>query len=138
MTNDSLVAINVYEKSTNKLLNKVIGVPLLFYWDGEGDLFKTILNNQDFKNNYLNFDNYKDYLNCEIGYFYFKFNEDNGNEEYLDSKYSIHEYYHFSDFDNDSLCIDLLCQKMLDLYKVSVKKDYVEIKLEKKNIIKQI
>lgn len=138
MINDSLVAINVYDNSTDKLLNKVKGIPLLFYWNGEGELINIILNNKQFKENYLTFNNYKDYLNCCIGYFFFKFNEENGSEEYEDTSIILHEHYHFSDFETDILAIDLLCDKMINLYKISVKKNDIDIKLEKQNIIKQI
>lgn len=89
MLNDSLVAINIYNKKTNKLLNKSKFIPILFYWNGEGILEKSILTNKEFIENYINnIDISNNLINIYLSYFYFKYNE-NGEEEYVEYNSSL-------------------------------------------------
>ena len=73
MLNDSLVAINIYNKDTKELYNNK-ETPILYYWNGEGDLLQSILNDKQFKDNYINkINNIDVYRNMKMSYFYFCF-----------------------------------------------------------------
>ena len=80
MGNDSLVAINL--TIGNKLINPT-KQPILFYWDGTGDLQEIIKTDETirniFKENCLTYD---DFLSASINYFRFDYVD--GEEKYIE------------------------------------------------------
>ena len=137
MTNDTLVSINVINEKTNTLLN-LSQVPILYYWNGEGDLIKSIINDKSFKDQYIYpIRTYNDYNNRLICFFHFKFNDETGDEEYYDTGVSIKEYFPLSELDKN-ITLDLLQNKMIDLYKISINQDFVITSQDKEETIKQI
>ena len=137
MTNDTLVSINVVDQKNNILLNNTL-VPILYYWNGEGDLIKNIINDKSFRSQYItSIKTYEEYINRSIYYFFFKFNEDTGDEEYTDKSFKISELISFSDL-NDSMVLSLLSEKMKELYKTSLHKDFSNNSFDDVTIIKEI
>jgi len=137
MLNDSLVAINIYDQNTNVLINKSL-VPILFYWNGKGDLLNNILNDEKFKENYLNsildFDTFR---NLEMSYFYFELQED-GKEAYSDHVILISEHVKLKDFNSDQIIYNLIIPHFYNLYKKALKEDYDETKVFNDDIIIEI
>lgn len=131
MVEDSLVAINLYDKNTKKIYNKTL-VPILFYWNGVGDLLESIFKDKDFINGYLNnINKYDDFINLSMSYFYFKFNED-GKEDYLDNTLLIKDYIKFKDFNSDVIIFNLIIPYFFNIYKTAIKEEY-----EKPNVFNQ-
>ncbi len=83
MKNDSLVSINL---TIGNILVNPTKQPILFYWDGTGDLQDIIKTNNDilniFKENCLTYD---DFLSASINYFRFDYinNEEKYVEEFI-------------------------------------------------------
>ena len=74
MTNDSLVSINIYNKQTKELYNDNL-VPILFYWNGNGEIIDNIIKSNYFKDKYLNnINDYEKFINLQLSFFYFKLN----------------------------------------------------------------
>ena len=96
MTNDTLVSINVINEESKVLLNSS-SVPILYYWNGEGKLIENIFSDNSFKAQYISsIKTYEEYKNRAVYYFYFKFNEETGDEEYYDNSIKICNYFSFS------------------------------------------
>ena len=134
MLNDSLVAINIYDQNTNILYNKSL-VPILFYWNGNGDLLEDILRNENFKTNYLdNFKDYESYNNAVISYFFFEFDKDD-KEAYIENSILISDYVKLKDFNSIQIIYKLLIPHLYNLYKMALKKDYDDTKVFNEEII---
>lgn len=126
MINDTLVSINVINQKTNTLLNES-QVPLLFYFNGEGDLKHNIVFNKSFIEKYISkIKSYEDYKNILVCYFDFEFDEKTGDEVYHDEGFYLHEYFHFSDLPINTIAGDLVEDKMKQLYKISTNNEYNE------------
>lgn len=135
--NDSLVAINVYDKITYMLYNKSC-VPILFYWNGQGDLLESILKDEKFKETYLNtIIDYNVFKNLIISYFYFKFGED-GKEIYDDRVESIYKYVKLKDFNSEQIIYQLVIPHFYELYEKALKEKYEDTKVFNKEIITDI
>lgn len=125
MINDTLVSINVINQRTNTLLNES-QVPLLFYYNGEGDLKHSIVFNKSFIEKYISkIKSYEDYKNILVCYFDFEFDEKTGDEVYHDEGFYLHEYFHFSDLPINTIAGDLVEDKMKQLYKTSTNNEYI-------------
>lgn len=137
MYRDSLVAINIYSKESNKLYNKSL-VPLLFYWNGNGELIETILKDNKIVNEYLNtiFD-YEEFLKIKMSYFYFKIN-DNDEEEYIDNTILISNYINLKDFNSDQIIYSLSIPYFYELYEKAIGNKYEKVNVFNKEIILDI
>ena len=95
---DSLVAINIISK--DKLINKN-GVPILFYWNGENTLIKSLYEDESFKsllrNTVINHYNYTD---AKLVFFYFLY--ENGEEKYIEDISMIQNGMPLSSLDDES------------------------------------
>jgi len=137
MYRDSLVAINIYNKESKKLYNKSL-VPLLFYWNGEGELLETIIKDQKIINEYLdNISDYNEFLNIEMSFFYFKIN-DNDEEEYIDDSILISDYIKFKDFFSEQLIYNLIIPYFYELYEKAIGSKYEKVNVFNKEIILDI
>lgn len=94
----SLVAINL---TTNNKLENPNEVPILFYWNGEGDLKETIFSDLEFltlvKSNVLTF---QKYAIAKVSWFYFKGSDNEDDEIYYDEILNI----------QDNLTLESLCK----------------------------
>jgi len=88
MLNDSLVSINIYNEKTGEIKNKNEYIPILFYWDGNNSLENSIINNDEFIDNYINKIDNNELLYIRLAYFYFRINENN-EEEYIQYNKSL-------------------------------------------------
>ena len=137
MIHDTLVAINIYDQNTNVLINKSL-VPILFYWNGKGDLVNCILNDNKFKENYLDtILDYETFRNLEMSYFHFELQED-GTEAYSDTAILISEHVQLKDFNSDQIIYQLIIPHFYELYKKALKEEYEETKVFNKDIIIEI
>jgi len=129
MQNDSLVAINI--TCDNKLLNPT-KMPILFYWDGNGNLFDELLKEESFINlindKCLNIAMFtKTILSC----FYFK----DENEQYTEFESDIQNIIEI----NSDLSYDYIISICMKLYKLSMKKEFENFnKLNRSDLIKDI
>ena len=119
MERDSLVAINIVN-AENKLLNKS-GVPMLYYWDGTIDIIESLSNDTEFID-YVKTLIIKpeDYLNINICYFYFQYNE-KGDEVYSDLNVKIHNLIGLDKFDSEGIVLSFIEKHFKVLYKNSFK-----------------
>jgi len=120
MDRKSLVAINIV--LGDKLINPK-HTPILFYWDGEGDLENIIYDSQEIKNILVkNIHSLSDYNKTSIAYFYFYYN-DEGHEQIVEE--ITHVAYHCTiDEFGDSIYEELTFPIFQYLYKCSFKEDY--------------
>jgi len=128
---DSLVSINIYRNDEFKIINKI---PLLYYWNGEGDLLECILSDKQFKEKYLDKITLDDAKHFQLGYFYFKYDE-NDNEQYTENIVDIYDYLDLSKFDSLNMTYELVIKHMFELYKLSMKVDYNDVKVFNEEII---
>ena len=128
---DSLVSINIYRDDEEKIINKI---PLLYYWNGEGDLLTSILSDKQFKEKYLDKISLDNAKHLQIGYFYFKYDEDD-NEQYIENITNIYDYLDLSNFDSLNMIYELIKKHMFELYKLSMKEDYDDVKVFNEEII---
>lgn len=128
---DSLVSINIFHDEQQKIINKV---PLLFYWNGDGNLIYNILNDKSFVEKYLDKMNLDSYKHLQIAYFYFKYDEDN-NEQYIDNIVNVFNYLDLAKFDSTNIVYELIIKYMFELYKTSMKEDYGDTKVYNDEII---
>ncbi len=120
MLNDSLVAFNIYNKETGKLYNKTGYTPILYYWNGEGDVVEEILTNDNFIQKYLkDIDNENDLNNINIALFYFKYIDDY-QEDYIETNIEVNDHIDLSSFDSTTLIIDILYNRLIHLYQMSI------------------
>lgn len=137
MYRDSLVSINIYDKESKKLYNKSL-VPLLFYWNGEGELLNNIINDKKFINEYLNnIIEYKDFINLEMSFFYFKINENN-EEEYSDKSILISDYIKLNEFSSNQIIYNLIIPYFYELYEKAIGNKYEKLNVFNKEIILDI
>lgn len=129
MKNDSLVAINL--TYNNKLLNPS-NVPILFYWDGNGNLINEIIKDESFLSLIIKkCFNLEMYTNSILSYFYFK----DENETYTEHEINIQDIINV----NSDLSYQYITSICLKLYKLSMKKEFNNInKLENIELIKDI
>jgi len=128
---DSLVSINIYRDDEEKIINKI---PLLYYWNGEGDLLINILSDKQFKEKYLDKISLDSAKHLQLGYFYFKYDQDD-NEQYIENIINIYDYLDLSKFDSLNVIYELIKKHMFRLYKLSMKEDYDDVKVFNEEII---
>ena len=131
MNIDTLVAINIFNENKNNIINKI---PILFYWNGEGDLINSIFNDQNFIDKYFNNLNYNDYCNLKLGYFYFKYN-DKYEEIYTDNIVNISEYLKIDKFNSKNIIYELILKHLFALYEQTLKVKYKDVKIYNEEII---
>lgn len=120
MINDSLVSINVL--SNDVLLNKS-KVPILYYWNGEGNLIESILFDEYFINNYINtIKSIEEFNSIELAFFYFNY-EDNI-ESCENNIIYIKNYINFNQFESHHIVNELLFDKFVELYKIAFNEEY--------------
>ncbi len=123
MLNDSLVAFNIYNKQTNKLLNKNRFMPILYYWNGEDDLLFEMINSDKFIKNYLKDIYDEDTLNkIAISYFYFNY-DDNREEKYTENDILIKDYVSFENL-NKMVILDIIYYRLKSLYKICMNEEF--------------
>ena len=131
MLNDSLVAFNIYNKQTNKLLNKTRFMPVLYYWNGDNDLLFEMINSDKFIKNYLNNIYDEDTLNkIAISYFYFNY-DDNQEEKYTENTILVKDYVNFENL-NKNVLLDIIYNRLKTLYKICMYEEFsrnIEISL---------
>lgn len=134
MLNDSLVAINIYNKDTKELYNNK-ETPILYYWNGEGDLLQSILNDKQFKDNYINkINNIDVYCNMKMSYFYFCFS--GGDELYIDNSVLLSDYVPLSSIESYSIVLKTIINHLYDLYSKAFNgKSYDKLKVFNEDII---
>jgi hypothetical protein len=128
---DSLVSINVFHEEQQKIINKI---PLLYYWNGEGDLLMNILNDESFKTKHLDKINLDTYKHLQLAYFYFKYDEEN-NEHYIENIVNVFDYLDLSKFDSINIIHELIVKYMFEVYKMSMKVEYSHTKVYNDEII---
>ena len=135
MENDSLVAINIYNKDTKELYNNK-ETPILYYWNGDGDLLQCILNDKQFKDNYISkINNIDIYCNMKMSYFYFCYDEDN-NEQYVDNSVLLSDYISLNSFDSYSIVLKIIINHLYDLYSKAFNgKSYEKLNVFNEDII---
>lgn len=128
---DSLVSINIFHENQQKIINKI---PLLFYWNGEGNLLSNILKDESFIRKYLDKINLDAYKHLQLAYFYFKYDEEN-NEQYVDNIINLFDYLDLSKFDSKNIVYELITKYMFELYKISMGSNYGDVKIYNEEII---
>ena len=131
MNNDSLVSINIFHEHQQKIINKI---PLLFYWNGEGDLLTNIFRDESFIKKYLDKINLDAYKHLQLAYFYFTYDE-NDEEQYVDNIINIFDYLDLSIFDSKNIVYELIIKHMFNLYKISMGISYDDTKIYNDEII---
>lgn len=128
---DSLVSVNVYHDKELRTLNKV---PLLYYWNGNGNLLECILYDNSFKEKYLDKISLETFKHLQLAYFYFKYDE-NDNEQYIENIINISEYLDLSKFESINMIYELIIKYMFKLYNIALKEDYEDVKIYNEEII---
>ena len=118
----TLVAINVIGLNGKLLNNK--NIPLLFYWDGEGDIKDSLKSNSEFieflNNNVINFEHY---TYAQISLCYFK-SDENKNETYADLVFNVQDVFLLSYFNENTLYKTYLLHHFLYLYESAYHEKY--------------
>lgn len=122
MNNISLVSINIIQKENKQLLNKTNGVPILYYWDGNGDLLESIINNEDFKHKHFENLNYDNYINLSIAYFYFTLD----NEEYIDNIVNLKDYLLFDNEIFENMHYNIILEYLEKLFEICTKEKFIK------------
>lgn len=120
---DSLVAINLLDKTNNTLINPTL-VPLLFYWNGEDDVVSELRNNQEFIDFIAKHITELNYTNTDIGLFYFTYI--NETEDYKEINKGIQDVIYLNMFNSDNIVNHYIKKHFCELYKISLKQDYPE------------
>lgn len=137
MKNDSLISINIYNKETKELYNND-GVPILYYWNGEGDLLQSILDDKQFRDKYVNKINSIDiYNNIKMSYFYFCYDEE-GNEKYVDNSVLLSDYISLNSFESYSIVLKTIIYHLYELYSKAFNKSYEKVNVFNEDIIENI
>ena len=98
---DSLVAINIIKNS--EILNDN-GMPLLFYWNGEDDIFKSIFDDVPFKKYLIDkIGNVDNYVYSKLALFYYKYNKNEDKEQYNENIINIQDFLELKDFEEDKV-----------------------------------
>lgn len=118
--NDTLVAINL--TNGTKLLNPT-KTPILFYWDGNGNLHDDIINSEELIEILIsNCNTYEDYKQICISYF--KFDYVNNEEVYSEETAHLNSFKKLSDL-SDNIWINEVKPHFEYLYNCSFKEDFV-------------
>lgn len=121
---DSLVAINIIKNS--EILNDN-GMPLLFYWNGEDDVFRSIFDDISFKKYLIDkIGNVDNYVYSKLALFYYKYNKNEDKEQYNESIINIQDFLELKDFEEDKVTFykEYLWQHFSYLYKSVFQKEY--------------
>ena len=132
---ESLVAINILDKTNNKLLNPTL-VPLLFYWNGEDDVLTEIRHNEDFIKFIEQHITELNYTQTDIAFFYFT--NISGVEDYKDKNISIQEAISLNLFNSENIVNYFIKLHFEELYKISFKTDFDNTDINIVDEIKQI
>jgi hypothetical protein len=122
---ESLVAINII--SEDKIINKN-GTPLLFYWDGEQDIYEALKSDSGFNdflmNSVINKDNY---VHSYFSFFKYYLDE-NREEHYIEDKINVQEFLKLKDLEQEKNLFykEYLLDHFLYLYKSAYHEDYKE------------
>lgn len=131
MNNDTLVSLNIFNKENNQLINQI---PLLYYWNGEGDLLNSIINDKSFLSKYLDNISYNLYNSLYLAYFFFEFDE-NDEENYKENIIKISDYINLDIFESTNIINEIIIMHLFELYKISMKSKYNDIQVFNKDII---
>ena len=134
MITDTLVSMNLFNNENNQLVNKI---PILYYWNGEGDLLKNIITDKSFLEKYFNNIDYSLYINLYLGYFFFEFDKDD-NEIYKDNIIKISDYIELDKFNSKNIVNEIVIKHLYNLYKISMKSEYNYIQVFNEDIILDI
>ena len=134
MITDTLVSMNLFNNENNQLVNKI---PILYYWNGEGDLLKNIITDKSFLEKYFNNIDYSLYINLYLGYFFFEFDKDD-NEIYKDNIIKISDYIELDKFNSKIIVNEIVIKHLYNLYKISMKSEYNNIQVFNEDIILDI
>lgn len=134
MITDTLVSMNLFNNENNQLVNKI---PILYYWNGEGDLLKNIITDKSFLEKYFNNIDYSLYINLYLGYFFFEFDKDD-NEIYKDNIIKISDYIELDKFNSKNIVNEIVIKHLYNLYKISMKSEYNNIQVFNEDIILDI
>lgn len=122
---ESLVAINVI--SGDRIINKN-GTPLLFYWDGEQDIYEALKSGNEFidylMHTVINKDKYTD---AYFSFFKYYLDEE-GKENYQEDKINIQDFLKLKDLQIEQSLFykEYLLNHFLYLYKSAYHEDYKE------------
>ena len=122
---ESLVAINII--SEDKIINKN-GTPLLFYWDGEQDIYEALKSGSDFIDYLMHTVINKDkYTNAYFSFFKY-FLDEEGIENYQEDKINIQDFLKFKDLTVEQSLFykEYLLNHFLYLYQSAYHKEYTE------------
>ena len=120
---ESLVAINII--CNDKLINKN-GTPLLFYWDGQQDIYDAFKSSNEFIDYLYHTVMTKDnYINSYFAFFKYYLDEE-GVENYQENKCIIQDFITFQNMREDrrSFYKEYLSDLFLYLYKSAYHEDY--------------
>ena len=122
---ETLVSINIVNRETNNLYNKTQkNEPILYYWDGEGDLYDKISLDESFIEKYISKINIDNYLNLDICYFYF--NNTFNNENYFSNQIRLNDIVLLENrkYDFTNIINELIDIKIKKLYLICFKQEY--------------
>ena len=131
MITDTLVSMNLFNNETNQTINKI---PLLYYWNGEGRLVYNIIHDKSFIEKYLDNINFNLYKNLYLGFFYFKYDEED-NELYTEDIVKISDHIDLSEFNSKNMINEILVLHLFDLYSISMKSKYNDVQVFNEDII---
>ena len=134
MNNDTLVSLNIFNNENNQLINKI---PILYYWNGEGDLLNSIITDKSFLGKYLDNISYNLYNSLYLGYFFFEF-DDNDEEVYKDNIIKVSDYIDLDKFNSNNILNEILVKHLFNLYKISMKIEYDDVQVFNEDIILDI
>lgn len=122
---ETLVAINILDRYSNNLHNITENKePILYYWNGEGDLYQNLISDKAFINKYIEKINMDDYLNLDICYFYF--NNTNNDEKYISNNVRLNDIVLLenNEYDLKPILNELINDKIKKLYLLCFKEEY--------------
>lgn len=122
---ESLVAINII--SGDKIINKN-GTPLLFYWDGEQDIYEALKSGNEFIDYLMHTVINKDkYINTYFSFFKY-YLDDKKNEHYQEDKINIQDFLKLKDLNPEQSLFykEYLLNHFLYLYKSAYHEEYKE------------
>jgi hypothetical protein len=122
---ESLVAINII--SEGNIINKN-GTPLLFYWDGEQDIYDALKSGSDFIDYLMHTVINKDkYASAYFSFFKYYLDE-NKEEHYQEDKINVQDFLKFKDLSSEQSLFykEYLLNHFLYLYKSAYHEEYKE------------
>ena len=123
--NESLVAINVI--SDDRIINKN-GTPILFYWDGQQDIYEAFKENTSFIDYLMHTVVNKDkYTNAYFSFFKY-FLDTNKTERYFEDKLNIQDFLKLKNLKPEESLFykEYLLNHFLYLYKSAYHEEYKE------------